>query len=75
MLDSVEVFMEPCASFEKCGFFEKYGHLDATILPMLASIYCRGPLQGECVRLRYFDDNGCFPNSDIAPTGLNFMYS
>ncbi|PLX98629.1 MAG: hypothetical protein C0623_11500 [Desulfuromonas sp.] len=61
-----------CENHEKCGFFEKHGDFDLAIFPMLVNIYCRGPLQDQCLRKQYLDETGNFPNDDIAPTGLNF---
>ena len=64
--------MQVCENQGKCGFFEKHADFSSAIFPMLANIYCNGPLQSECIRKQHLEAKGCFPSDDIAPTGLRF---
>lgn len=67
--------MNECVKLSNCAFFKLVNRNEKIIdvLDEYVKIYCCGPLQEKCQRLKYFKDYGVFPGESISPSGLDFI--
>lgn len=67
--------MKECVKLPTCAFFELVTQNKKIIdvLDEYTKVYCRGPFQDKCERLKHFREFGVLPGNTISPAGLDFI--
>ena len=61
--------MANCYLLEQCGFLRKYEHTHDLACQGFMNVFCHGPKNDECARMKYRAEHGGPPEDDMLPTG------